>query len=186
MSVVLNWIERAAESNQTSPFFTSDLFSMLLFVGFWLVIIAPQFSVLLSPVALGWNWVEIDSIRGLFCVCMQTGTFFKIKGFKISINGHHAKAFQPAADFEKYSFTHSDINLLVCFVSVCLSFRSQTGGLIFFFGISTHVVGREQNAWLNQLWQIFQVSKPQSSPRPRYYHHCGWLLIWCYFYEMLC
>lgn len=77
---------------------------------------------------------------------------------------------------EKYSFTHSDINLLVCFVSVCLSFSSQTDGLIFFFRISTHV-GREQNAWLNQLWQIFQVSKPQSSPRPRYYHHCGWLLI---------
>ncbi len=45
---------------------------------------------------------------------------------------------------------------------------------------------RVQNSWFNQLWQVVQVLKLQSSPRPSHYHHHVWLLVWCSFYEMLC
>ncbi len=43
---------------------------------------------------------------------------------------------------------------------------------------------RVQNAWFYQLWQVVQVLKLQSSPRPSHYHHHVWLLVWCSFYEM--
>ncbi len=45
---------------------------------------------------------------------------------------------------------------------------------------------RVQNAWFHQLWQVIQVLKLQSSPRPSRYHHHVWLSVWCSFYEMLC
>ncbi len=45
---------------------------------------------------------------------------------------------------------------------------------------------RVQNSWFHQLWQVIQILKLQSSPRPSHYHHHGWLLVWCSFYEMLC
>ncbi len=43
-----------------------------------------------------------------------------------------------------------------------------------------------QNSWFHQLWQVVQVLKLQSSPRPSHYHHHVWLLALCSFYEMLC
>ncbi len=43
-----------------------------------------------------------------------------------------------------------------------------------------------QNSWFHQLWQVIQVLKLQSSPRPSHCHHHVWLLVWCSFYEMLC
>ncbi len=45
---------------------------------------------------------------------------------------------------------------------------------------------RVQNSWFHQLWQVIQVLKLQSSPRPSHYHHHVWLLVWCSFYEILC
>ncbi len=45
---------------------------------------------------------------------------------------------------------------------------------------------RVQNSWFHQLWQVTQVLKLQSSPRPSHYLHHVWLLVWCSFYEMLC
>ncbi len=42
-----------------------------------------------------------------------------------------------------------------------------------------------QNSWFHQLWQVIQVPKLQSSPRPSHCHHHLWLLVWCSFYEML-
>ncbi len=45
---------------------------------------------------------------------------------------------------------------------------------------------RVQNSWFHQLWQVVQVLKLQSSPRPSHYHHHVWLLVWCSFYEILC
>ncbi len=45
---------------------------------------------------------------------------------------------------------------------------------------------RGQNSWFHQLWQVIQVLKLQSSPRPSHYHHHVWLLVLCSFNEMLC
>ncbi len=45
---------------------------------------------------------------------------------------------------------------------------------------------RVQKSWFHQLWQVIQVLKLQSSPRPSHYHLHVWLLVWCAFYEMLC
>ncbi len=45
---------------------------------------------------------------------------------------------------------------------------------------------RVQNSWFHQLWQVVQVLKLQSSPRPSHYHHHVWLLVWYSFYEILC
>ncbi len=42
------------------------------------------------------------------------------------------------------------------------------------------------NSWFHQLWQVVQVLKLQSSPRPLHYHQHVWLLVWSSFYEMLC
>ncbi len=39
---------------------------------------------------------------------------------------------------------------------------------------------RVQNSWFHQLWQIIQVLKLQSSPRPSHYHHHVWLLVCWY------
>ncbi len=35
---------------------------------------------------------------------------------------------------------------------------------------------RVQKSWFHQLWQVIQVLKLQSSPRPSHYHHHVWLL----------
>ncbi len=43
---------------------------------------------------------------------------------------------------------------------------------------------RVQNSWFHQLWQVVQVLKLQSSPRPLHYHHHVWLLVWSSFYEI--
>ncbi len=45
---------------------------------------------------------------------------------------------------------------------------------------------RVQDSRFHQLWQVVQVLKLQSSPRPSHYHHHVWLLVWCSSYEMLC
>ncbi len=45
---------------------------------------------------------------------------------------------------------------------------------------------RVQNSWFHQLWQVVQVLKLQSRPRPSRYHHHVWLLVWFSSYEMLC
>ncbi len=42
-----------------------------------------------------------------------------------------------------------------------------------------------QNSWFHQLWQVIQVLKLQSSPRPSHYHHHVWLLVWWSFYEIV-
>ncbi len=89
-----------------------------------------------------------------------------------------------------FFLSHSEVDLLVCLgsLSCCitqvrLSLRSQTDGpdiLLQDFLI------RVQNSWFHQLWQVTQVLKLQSSPRPSHYLHHVWLLVWCSFYEMLC
>ncbi len=71
-------------------------------------------------------------------------------------------------------------SLSCCITQVRLSLRSQTDSQTFSFRI------QEQNSWFHQLWQVVQVLKLQSSPRPSHYHHHVWLLVWCSFYEMLC
>ncbi len=45
---------------------------------------------------------------------------------------------------------------------------------------------RVQNSWFHQLWQVVQVLKLQSSPRPSHYLHHVWLLVLSSFYEIMC
>ncbi len=91
--------------------------------------------------------------------------------------------------FILFFLSHSEVDLLVCLGSlsccitqVLLSLRSQTDGRTSPSGFSN----RLRNSWFHQLWQVIQVPKLQSSPRPSHYHHHVWLLVWCSFYEILC
>ncbi len=95
----------------------------------------------------------------------------------------------PLQNLNFVFLSHSEVNMLVCWgsLSCCitqvrLSLRSQTDGRTFSFSIYDRV----QNSWFHQLWQVVQVLKLQNSIRPSHYHHHVWLLIWCYFYEILC
>ncbi len=79
-----------------------------------------------------------------------------------------------------FFLSHSEANLLVCFGSLSWGHKLTAGHSPSGFS------DRVQNSRFHQLWQVVQVLKLQSSPRPSHYHHHVWLLVWCSFYEMLC
>ncbi len=84
--------------------------------------------------------------------------------------------------FILFFFSHSEVDLLVCFGSLsCCRTQVQMAG-----HCPSGFFGRQQNSWFHLSQQVFQVLKQQNSPRPSHYHHHILLLVWCSFSEMLC
>ncbi len=73
-----------------------------------------------------------------------------------------------------FSWSHSEVDLLVCLGSLSLLHNPSALQLEvtnWWPDISSGFFDRVQNSWFHQLWQVVQVLKLQSSPRPSHYHH---------------